>query len=59
MCTEFLRGETDAVGLRPPIKKPFTGCDECGKDNVYKASEVLRYEMDVPESFVPHPLFRE
>jgi serine/threonine protein kinase len=53
-------GQTDAVLSRPEIDKPFVvRCDECGKEYVYQPSDVLRYEMEVPESFVPHPLFRD
>jgi hypothetical protein len=53
-------GETDTVGPRPSMRKPFAvRCDECGGEYTYKPSEVLRYEMDVPSSFVPHPLFRD
>jgi hypothetical protein len=53
-------GETDAFASRPPIEKPFSApCDECGKEYSYKPSEVLRYEMEVAPSFLPHPLFRD
>jgi hypothetical protein len=51
-------GETDAVSPRPRLDKPFAvRCDECGKQYMYQPSEVLRYEMEVPASFVAHPLF--
>ena len=51
-------GETDAVLPRPKIDRPFVArCDECGKEYAYEPSEVLRYEMEVPASFVAHPLF--
>ena len=53
-------GETDAVSPRPNIDKPFAvRCDECGKEYMYQPSDVLRYEMEVPASFVAHPLFSE
>lgn len=53
-------GETDAVTPRPIIKRPIVvRCDLCGKQYSYKPSEVLRYEHEDPESFIPHPLFRE
>jgi hypothetical protein len=53
-------GETDAVLPRPPIDKRIAiRCDECGKEYTYKPSAVLRYEMEVPAFFVPHPLFRD
>jgi len=52
--------ETDAVSTRPPIKQYFVAqCDECFKEHVYKPSDVLRWEMEPPSSFVPHPLFRD
>jgi len=34
-------------------------CDECGKEYVYKPTEVLRVEQEPPASFTPHPLFRD
>jgi hypothetical protein len=51
-------GLTDAVSTRPAIDQRFVArCDECGKEYVFKPSEVLRYEMSVPPSFRSHPLF--
>lgn len=53
-------GETDAVLARPKVDKPFRArCDECGKEYTYTPSDVLKYEMEVPASFVSHPLFRD
>jgi serine/threonine protein kinase len=53
-------GETDAVLPRPTIDKPFgVRCDECGKEYLYRPSDVLKYEMEAPASFVAHPLFRD
>ena len=53
-------GETDAVTPRPIIERPIVvRCDLCGKEYAYKPSEVLRYEQEESESFIPHPLFRE
>ena len=52
--------ETDAVASRPPVERPFrVRCDSCGKEYVYKPSEVLRIEKELPDGFEPHPLFRE
>ena len=52
--------ETDAVVSRPPIHGPFrVRCDLCGKEYVYKPSEVLRAEKELPAGFIPHPAFRE
>ena len=51
--------ETDAVTPRPAIDCRFrVRCDECGKEYVYKPSEVLRSELGPPDPFAPHPLFR-
>jgi serine/threonine protein kinase len=53
-------GETDAVSPRPSLDKPFAvRCDECGKEYMYQPSDVLRYEMEAPASFVTHPLFSD
>lgn len=53
-------GETDAVAPLPPIKTRFrVRCDECGKEYLYKLSDVRRYEQELPQSFAPHPLFRD
>jgi hypothetical protein len=53
-------GAADTAFTRPAIKQHFVAqCDECFKEYVYKPSEVLRWEMEAPTSFVPHQLFRE
>jgi hypothetical protein len=50
-------GRTDTV-LPKPVSQPFKArCTSCGKEYVYAPSEVLRWEMETPESFEPHPLF--
>jgi len=52
-------GETDAVMSPPALDGPFpVRCDECGKEYLYKPSDLRRFEQELPESFVPHPLFR-
>lgn len=52
-------GQTDAVEPRPAIEKPLSVvCDECQKEYVYRPSEVLRWEMAAPPSFVAHSLFK-
>jgi hypothetical protein len=52
--------ETDPVASRPPLKGHFTvGCDDCRKEYSYKPSDVLKYEQELPDSFTPHPLFRD
>ena len=54
-------GETDAVSPCPVVSGSFMArCDKCGQEASYKVSEVLRFELDeLPESFTPHPLFRD
>lgn len=53
-------GLTDYVATRPAIDSRFrVRCDDCGKEYMYRPSEVMRYEQELPESFQPHPLFRE
>jgi|SRR5580692_3342489 hypothetical protein len=52
-------GETDAVMPLPALKGPFSvPCDVCGKEYLYKPSDVRKFEQELPESFTPHPLFR-
>lgn len=52
--------ETDAITPRPVVDCRFrVRCDECGKEYLYKPSEVFRFEQEPPESFTPHPLFRD
>jgi hypothetical protein len=53
-------GETDAFTPPPAITTPFVAkCDECGNEYSYGLEEVLRLELAPPESFAPHPLFRD
>jgi hypothetical protein len=52
-------GETDAITPCPVVDCHFrVRCDECGKEYSYKSSDLLRFALDPPESFTPHPLFR-
>ena len=51
-------GETDAVSPVPTVALAFSArCDECGEEHSYKPEEVLRVELNLPDSFTPHPLF--
>lgn len=51
--------ETDALSSRPAIDQRFRAmCDVCGKEYLYKPSEVLRSDQEPSESFTPHPLFQ-
>jgi hypothetical protein len=34
-------------------------CDVCGEEYSYKIKEVMRYEVQIPDAFVPHPLFKD
>jgi hypothetical protein len=57
---KIILAETDATASRPPVSGPFKArCDMCGKEYVYQHSDVLRIEREIPEGFVPHPLFRD
>ena len=51
-------GETDAVEPPPAINGLFVvRCDDCGKEYSYGPEEILRFELELPASFAPHPLF--
>jgi len=51
--------ETDPVAPRPSPEGRFSvRCDDCRKEYFYKPSEVLKSELELPDSFTPHPLFR-
>lgn len=50
--------ETDPYESLPIFRGNFVvRCDNCGKEYSYQPAEVLRYELDLPPSFAPHPLF--
>ena len=52
-------GETDVYASLPALKGNFAvRCDECQKEYLYKASDVLRHDQELPLSFTPHPLFQ-
>src|SRR2546430_13627296 len=52
-------GETDVYTPAPALKSSFTvRCDECHKEYLYKPSDVLRHDRELPASFIPHPLFQ-
>jgi hypothetical protein len=52
--------ETDPHVPLPVLPDRFAvRCDGCGKEYSYKRSQVLKSELEVPESFRPHPLFSE
>jgi hypothetical protein len=52
-------GETDVYAPPPALKGNFTvKCDECHKEYLYKPSDVLRHNQELPVSFAPHSLFQ-
>jgi hypothetical protein len=56
----ILLGETDAFSSHPMLPAMIeVRCDSCRKAYSYKRSEILRDEVQVPEAFVPHPLFKK
>jgi hypothetical protein len=51
--------ETDAYSQPPTLESSFlVRCDTCHKEYLYKPSDVLRHDQELPASFVPHPLFQ-
>jgi hypothetical protein len=51
---------TDPVTPRPTLEDRFrVRCDDCRKEYLYKPSEVLKSELELPDSFIPHPLLRD
>jgi len=54
-----LAGETNVFSSLPMLPdKVDVHCDSCGEENSYKRKEIMRDEVQVPEVFVPHPLFK-
>lgn len=50
-------GETDAFETTP-IGEPFiVRCNDCGQEYSYEPQDVLRFELELPASFTPHPRF--
>lgn len=57
---KILLGEADSFATRPAIPRRFpVRCDDCGKIYCYKLSDVLRFQTEIPLSFVPHLLFQQ
>ena len=51
---------TDAFAPLPSLDGPFkVRCDECNKAYLYKPSEIMRIERELPDAFTPHPLFQD
>ncbi|SRR5258708_9165937 len=62
----YFSGAESRLGRQTPLPLAHVSialfrvrCDECGKEHVYKPSEVLRSDQEPAESFTPHPLFRD
>ena len=54
----ILLGETDSYVSLPMLPVEFeVRCDSCGEEYSYSRKEVLRAEVQVRETFTPHPLF--
>ena len=55
----ILLGEADAFGSLPMLPEAIAVCcDSCGEEFSYKQKEIMRDQVQVPENFVPHPLFK-
>jgi len=51
-------GKTDEQMPRPDIPQWLVvRCSDCSKEFQYDRSEVLRFQLQLPERFIPHPLF--
>ena len=56
---KILLGEADAYSSLPMLPdKIEVRCDGCGEEYSYKQKEIMRDEIQIPETFVPHPLFK-
>ena len=55
----ILLGETDAFTPLPLLPEEIkVHCDSCGGEYSYKLKDVMRDQVQVPEQFSPHPLFK-
>lgn len=51
--------ETDAFVAPPTLQERLkVRCDDCGQEYSYEPKEILRVQLEPPESFTPHPLFQ-
>ena len=56
---KILLGETDPYAGLPMLPDAIeVHCDNCGQEYSYKRKEIMRDEVQVPERFTPHPLFK-
>lgn len=53
-------GETDSI-MPPPTLDGLlqVRCDDCGQEYSYHPKDLVRIELDLPDSFTPHPSFVE
>jgi hypothetical protein len=51
-------GEADPF-LPPPAldNRIHVRCDDCGEEHAYQPTDVMRVELELPDSFTPHPFF--
>ena len=52
--------ETNAF-LSPPLINGAlqVRCDDCGEEYAYQSKDLVRFELEYPVSFTPHPLFEQ
>ena len=51
-------GEADAFQPPPALdNRIHVRCDECGEERAYQPKDVMRIELELPDSFTPHPFF--
>ena len=51
-------GETDAIAALPMLTEQIqVRCDNCGEEYSYKPADIMRAQIEVPQTFNPHPLF--
>ncbi len=56
----IILAETDSFSPLPMLTERIkVRCPDCGEEDSYKPNEILRAEIEVPEDFVPHPLFQQ
>jgi hypothetical protein len=52
-------GETDAYSPLPMLTQNMTvRCDNCGEEYSYRPADILRNIIEIPNEFVPHPMFK-
>lgn len=50
--------ETDSLEPPPALDGHISvRCDECGEEYSYQPKDLVRIELELPDSFTPHPLF--